>query len=309
VTAAGARRRRGAWRSTGSDLATARWWVGQRVAGALYPFSDVDGRLPWRDSQLMRDALALAMVLVAAAPTFAWTEPALTLEAAVVHVDDGDTIDVWIDGRRERVRYIGIDAPEIAHDGVGGERGGEAATRLNLALLRGRRVRLEFDRERRDRYGRLLAYVWVGDVMINVELVRRGYARALAIPPNVRHGEWFARAQAGAQAAHLGLWGQDDLDDPAITPSRRALPRLRGPRAFRPFFPRRAGITMTHPCPAWCSPARDRGVPGEQHGSRSCRPTRTAANRWVLRPVHNRIRLNAAWTWGRHAGPPTRSAR
>jgi micrococcal nuclease len=239
VTAAGARRQRAPCHSTGS---ISRLHDGRldSVSGALYPFSDVDGRLLWRDSQRMRDALALAMVLVAAAPTFAWT----TVEATVVHVDDGDTIDVWIDGRRERVRYIGIDAPEIAHDGVGGERGGEAATRLNQALLRGRRVRLEFDRERRDRYGRLLAYVWVGNVMINVELVRRGYARVLTIPPNVRHERWFARAEAEAQAGHRGLWREGDLDDPAIAPSRRVLPRSGDSRALRPFFPHRAGISM-----------------------------------------------------------------
>jgi micrococcal nuclease len=198
----------------------------------------------------MRDALALAVVLVAAAPSLAWTGLPLTQEATVVHVDDGDTIDVWIDGRSERVRYIGIDAPEIAHDGVGGEQGGEAATRLNQALLRGRRVRLEFDRERRDRYGRLLAYVWVGDVMINVEMVRRGYARVLTIPPNVRHARRFARAEAAAQAAHRGLWGEGALDHPTTAPSRRARPRSGDARTFRPFVRRRAGITMTRPVPS-----------------------------------------------------------
>ena len=194
----------------------------------------------------MRHALALSMILLATAvPTSAWTEPASMREATVVHVDDGDTIDVRVDGRAERVRYIGIDAPEIAHDGVGGARGGEAATRLNRALLGGRHVRLELDRERRDRYGRLLAYVWVGDAMINVEMVRRGYARVLTIPPNVRYERWFARAEAEAQAAHLGLWGAGDLDDPAIP--RLGLPRSGGSGTPRPRSLRSAGTTISNP--------------------------------------------------------------
>src|SRR5262249_27610607 len=146
-----------------------------------------------------------------------WTEPAATAEALVVHVDDGDTIDVWVEGRRERVRYIGIDAPEIAHDGVGGARGGEAAKRLNRALLGSRRLRLAFDPERRDRYGRLLAYVWLGGTMINVEIVRHGFARVLTIPPNVRYERWFTTAEAEARAASRGLWGDGELDDPSAT--------------------------------------------------------------------------------------------
>ncbi len=150
------------------------------------------------------------------------------LEATVEHVDDGDTIEVRVDGGRERVRYIGIDAPEIAHDGVGGARGGAAAAHLNRALVGGRRVRLELDRERRDRYGRLLAYVWEGPRMVNLEIVRRGYARVLTIPPNVRYERWFARAQAEAQAAQRGLWGDGD-PDAVIMPSGRGRSRSQNP--------------------------------------------------------------------------------
>jgi micrococcal nuclease len=162
----------------------------------------------------MRHALALSLALLATSvPASAWTEPASTREATVVHVDDGDTIDVRVDGHRERVRYIGIDAPEVAHAGVGGARGGEAAARLNQGLVGGgRHVRLEFDQQRRDRHGRLLAYVWRGDMMINLEMVRRGHARVLTIPPNVRYERWFASAQAEARAARRGLWGDREPD-------------------------------------------------------------------------------------------------
>ena len=164
----------------------------------------------------------LLVTLVCAAES---AEPAPMLDATVVHVDDGDTIDVRIDGRVERVRYIGIDAPEVAHEGVSGARGAEAAARLNRALLGGRRVRLELDRETRDRYGRLLAYVWAGDTMINLEMARRGYARVLTIPPNVRYEGRFARAEAEAQEARLGLWGDGDPDVPSMAPTRHAPPR------------------------------------------------------------------------------------
>jgi micrococcal nuclease len=149
-------------------------------------------------------ALSLLLIALAAAGTPA---AAPTQEAAVVYVDDGDTIDVRLGDRVERVRYIGIDAPEIAHDGVGGERGGAAATELNARFVMGRRVGLELDQEIRDRYGRLLAYVWVGPVMVNLEMARQGYARALTIPPNVRYRRLFVRAEAEARAAGRGIWG------------------------------------------------------------------------------------------------------
>jgi len=160
----------------------------------------------------MRYGLVCSMALLAASPvTVAWTYPPATLEAIVLHVDDGDTIDVRVDEKVERVRYIGIDAPEVAHEGRGGAPGGEAAARVNRALLRGRHVRLEFDQERRDRYGRLLAYVWTGGTMVNLEMVRLGYARALTIPPNIRYARRFVRAEASAKRAELGLWGEGAL--------------------------------------------------------------------------------------------------
>lgn len=137
-----------------------------------------------------------------------WAAPATaeSLDARVVRVLDGDTIDVVIADRIERVRYIGIDAPEISHEGNVGEPGGAITTRLNRHLLASRRVRLELDVETRDRYGRLLAYVWVGDMMVNAELVRQGYARALVIPPNVRYAGLLQRLEGDARHALRGLW-------------------------------------------------------------------------------------------------------
>jgi len=252
----------------------------------------------------MRHALALLLaLLVSGPPASASAVPAR--DASVVHVDDGDTIEVWLDGRIERVRYIGIDAPEIAHDGVGAAPGGEAATRLNQSLVRGRRVRLEFDREKRDRYGRLLAYVWVGGTMVNLEMVRRGYARALTIPPNVRYEEWFARAEAEAQADRLGLWDGRGLDGAATAPHRREPPRSRDSRAFRPFVPRRARASVASLAPS-ASP-RPMLVARARDIRRAWIPISPAPHTMALSRCGSATRsrlpcLNNIRTWGRH-GP------
>jgi micrococcal nuclease len=84
---------------------------------------------------------------------------------------------------------------------------GRRASRLNEALVGGRRVRLRFDAERRDRYGRLLAYVYAGRLFVNAELVRRGAARTLTIPPNDAFAGQLARLEAAAGRRGLGLWG------------------------------------------------------------------------------------------------------
>jgi micrococcal nuclease len=99
------------------------------------------------------------------------------LAGTVVNVVDGDTIHVRVAGRVEKVRYIGVDTPEVHHPTKGEQPGGREATAQNRALVGGRPVRLELDVQERDRYGRLLADVWVGEVMVNAELVRRGYAQ------------------------------------------------------------------------------------------------------------------------------------
>ena len=116
---------------------------------------------------------------------------------------DGDTIHVRVDGRRERVRYIGVDTPERAGCYA------RAAWAFNSALVRGRRVDLRTDAERRDRYGRLLAYVYrrPDGLFVNAELVRRGFATILTIPPNLAQAELFARLERGARERRRGLWG------------------------------------------------------------------------------------------------------
>jgi len=130
----------------------------------------------------------------------------------VAHVIDGDTITL-ADGRT--IRYLGIDTPEVRRrEGARWVRDpepfAEEATAANRRLVGGRIVRLEHDTQRRDRYGRTLAYVYVatpaGELMVNAELLRLGLARLLLIPPNVRHADTLRRQADAARQAQRGLW-------------------------------------------------------------------------------------------------------
>lgn len=127
--------------------------------------------------------------------------------AYVVRAIDGDTLEVALAGGREDVRLIGVDTPETVKPDTPVQCFGPRASRFAHRRLEGRRVRLVFGVERRDAYGRLLAYVYRGGRLVNAELVRRGLARTLAIPPNTRFAERFARLQAAAARAGHGLWG------------------------------------------------------------------------------------------------------
>jgi micrococcal nuclease len=125
----------------------------------------------------------------------------------VVRAIDGDTVEVAIGGRREDVRLIGVDTPETVKPGTPVQCYGERASHFTHRLLEGRRVRLDLGVERRDVYGRLLAYVHRGRLFVNAALVRRGLARSLTIPPNDRFAALFRRLELRAARAGRGLWG------------------------------------------------------------------------------------------------------
>lgn len=126
--------------------------------------------------------------------------------APVTRVVDGDTVEVRLGGEIEDVRYIGVDTPETVKPGAAVECFGPQASRFNQRLVEGKRVRLVFGAERRDVYGRLLAYVYLGPRFVNAELLRRGLARTLTIAPNDRFAERFDRLQTAAARAGRGLW-------------------------------------------------------------------------------------------------------
>lgn len=118
----------------------------------------------------------------------------------VLRVVDGDTIEL---SGGEKVRYIGIDTPET---GNGGECFFEEAKKKNEELVLGKTVRLEKDVSERDRYGRLLRYVYVGDLFINKIMVEAGYAKVSTYPPDVKYQETFIEAERYARESNLGLW-------------------------------------------------------------------------------------------------------
>ena len=130
-----------------------------------------------------------------------------TVRAEVERVVDGDTIDVLLDGGSVPVRYIGIDTPESGWPADRPEPLSLEATERNRRLVEGRTVRLLIGEEPFDRYDRVLAYVFVGDTMVNAELVEAGLAETLTIPPNDRFAGRFARLEDRAKAARLGIWG------------------------------------------------------------------------------------------------------
>jgi len=129
------------------------------------------------------------------------------VEALVTRTVDGDTVEARVDGRTEDVRYIGVDTPESVKPDTPVQCYALAASHFNEDLVEGERVRLEFDAEHRDVYGRLLAYVRLDGQFVNAELLRRGYARTLTIPPNTRYADQFARLEREASAEGRGLWG------------------------------------------------------------------------------------------------------
>ena len=141
----------------------------------------------------------------------AWPDaPEDAVAAKVERVVDGDTFVARVKGRRERVRVIGVDTPESVAPNQPDEPYGEEASDFAKHYLDGETVRLAGDAEPRDRYGRMLAYVWLGDgTFWNALLVAEGYAQQLTIPPNVTYERLFRRLVSEARREDRGLWAQE----------------------------------------------------------------------------------------------------
>ncbi|MGH2905466.1 MAG: thermonuclease family protein [Solirubrobacterales bacterium] len=127
--------------------------------------------------------------------------------ARVLRVVDGDTILVKdTGGRTERVRYIGVDTPESVKPNAPVDCFGHEASDFNRRLVQGRTVKLIPDREATDKYGRSLAFVYVGDTLVQAQLLENGYARTLEIEPNTSKAEYFAKLERVAISTNKGLW-------------------------------------------------------------------------------------------------------
>jgi micrococcal nuclease len=131
------------------------------------------------------------------------SSPSAVLEK-VVKVIDGDTIEIT---GGIKIRYIGIDTPETVDPRRPDGCFGREASEKNKEMVLGKDVRLEKDISETDKFGRLLRYVYVGDIMVNDELVKNGYAKASTYPPDVKYQKKFLEAEKFARENSLGLWG------------------------------------------------------------------------------------------------------
>ena len=162
----------------------------------------------------------IASPVIVATETNGTSNKAENNSVKVTRVVDGDTIE--IEGG-EKVRYIGIDTPETVDPRKTVQCFGVEASKKNKELVEGKMVRLEKDITNKDKYNRLLRYIYVGDTFINLELVKQGFAYSYSYPPDIKHQDQFMKAQEEAREAKRGLWNAC-LDDssvsaPAVAPS------------------------------------------------------------------------------------------
>jgi micrococcal nuclease len=148
-------------------------------------------------------ALALVLALLAvAAPAGAQGRLGYVTRAV-----DGDTVYVELGGRIEPVQYLGLVVPLVNHPLRGPDAYAAVTREMNRRLVEGKWVRLAYERQARDADGRLLAYVWVGNLFVNAALLHWGYAEAAPPAPDVRYADYFRGLEAGARRDGRGLWG------------------------------------------------------------------------------------------------------
>jgi micrococcal nuclease len=159
-------------------------------------------------------------------------------QVTVTRIVDGDTIYVRLSsGAEEKVRFIGVDTPETRHASKPVESYGPEAEAYTRAQLDGKQVWLELDVQERDRYGRILAYVWLSppsqiddweirDKMFNARLLLDGYAQLATYPPNVKYVDHFRKYQAEARDGNKGLWGIQETSTPVTAPAQQPAPTV-----------------------------------------------------------------------------------
>ena len=151
-------------------------------------------------------------------------------EAKVTRVIDGDTVEIMMSGKKESIRLIGVYTPETKHPTKGVQPYGPEASAFTKKNIEGKQVWIEFDVQERDKYQRLLGYLWANQdtinktKMFNYRLVSKGVAQLATFSPNVRYVDLFKAGQAEALENNLGLWGlkQQPSPTPHKTPSKKA---------------------------------------------------------------------------------------
>ena len=128
----------------------------------------------------------------------------------VSQVVDGDTITVDIDGKNEKVRLIGVDTPESVAFGKNAYKNckeGKIATQFTKSQLQGKKIYLEYDIEKYDKYNRTLAYVYIDkNTMFQEMLLKQGYAQIMTVPPNSKYSARFYQLQKSARENKAGFW-------------------------------------------------------------------------------------------------------
>jgi len=164
----------------------------------LYTGLEVNVKNIYNDSMSVRNTLFLFCLVVAL-----FSLPAVShgmQKGVFISIIDGDSMMVSIEGRAREVRLIGIDAPEW------GQEYGTKAKTYSLKFCYGKPLGIEYDVSKRDRFGRMLAYVYVGEKMLNEELVKSGLALAVKYNPNTKHHAQLVRAQEWAKKNRMGFW-------------------------------------------------------------------------------------------------------
>lgn len=141
------------------------------------------------------------------------TKPAAVAGRERVKVErivDGDTLEVTMKGKKEKVRLIGVDTPETKKPNTPVMFYGKEASAFTKKRLEKETVELEFDVDKKDQYDRFLVYVWIGEELFNRTLVQEGYARIATYPPNVKYVDAFKQDQETARNKKKGLWKDYD---------------------------------------------------------------------------------------------------
>jgi micrococcal nuclease len=180
--------------------------------------SPTDTLLPINTPTLEPLPTASQAIIVPNIPQCIQNNP-LGTEALVTNVIDGDTIDVEVDGKIYKVRYIGMDTPEMSDIP---ETNGKEAANKNIELVFGKKVMMYKDVSETDRFDRLLRYVMVEDVFVNDELVRSGFAKASSYPPDSACDSLFAEAEQEARANLVGMWAVETGSRSETVPTQPA---------------------------------------------------------------------------------------
>lgn len=183
-------------------------YVGERKVSLAAPAQNKQGRV-FVPLRFIAESFGCDVQWDSASPQI--TIESRTLEVSptcqVIRVVDGDTIVVLYQGQEEKVRLIGVDTPESVHpDAEKNNEAGKTASDYTKAQLTGKDVQLEFDVQKRDKYQRLLAYVYVDGTMFNKTLLAEGIAKLATFPPNVKYVDEFTAIEKEAQKAGIGLW-------------------------------------------------------------------------------------------------------